>query len=148
MRWCAFFAGLLLNLGAAAKDMQIPDNFQILAFANELAARGNDFVFCLRVNGSDASAVVISKLQSKNRVVVPGLDCAEVVDVNQGSYQKSTRNKAMFVDLWDFTHPDDSHASIEVRAFHHGLWGGGATLEFARIRNGWVVARRRAGPIS
>jgi hypothetical protein len=84
----------------------------------------------------------------KNAEVVPGSECVQVLDVHTGSYHKATRRAALFVKLSEYHRIDNTHATIHLVTYRHGLWAGGSTLLLETTPNGWVVSSKRAEWVS
>jgi len=124
-----------------ATPTQTPEALAIELLSQEIQERKGDSVFCIQVDGKDASQSVLAAIQTEDRTVVVGSECEPVVDTSKGSYHKATGRSALLMSVEKFHSTKDGTADVDLNLYHNGLWAIYKTLEVRKSRNSWVVIR-------
>lgn len=100
-------------------------------------------VACLGIDGGDAPPAMIAALQDikPDLALVPASACVEVADEDRGSYERSSGQAAMIVDVRVFRPSAPERATVEINAYHHRGWASYKTLEVARLDDQWQVVQ-------
>ncbi|MCR6625876.1 MAG: hypothetical protein NVV67_06330 [Pseudoxanthomonas sp.] len=138
------FAALMPQAVPAA----IPEEIQVIVFEHTLPKEKGRFVYCLGVDGQDASAVTLERLQHTGLPLFRASECTVVANPHEGSVHATTGRPAIFYFLRDLEMDGSTSATIRLETYHHGLWGSGNTLRLEKNEGSWRVAEMLPGWVS
>jgi hypothetical protein len=116
-----------------------PEAVAQAAFVRELTQKG--MVFCLGVDGVDASPAVRASVARRGATAVPSSACVKDFDPARGSTEKATGKPAMLAAVYAFKATGADAGTVEFEAFHHGEFAHYKTLEVRRVGGRWQVTR-------
>jgi hypothetical protein len=111
----------------------------LVALFEHVMMTTDEAVYCLAWDDADAPPAVLRSLQSSGRRVVPASACHKQADT-PGSYERSTRRQAEFVELGPFER-SFSGAMVPFRTFRHGLWASSGRCHLTAAGEDWHVER-------
>lgn len=145
--WLAYFLPFAA-LASQAAHAAIPGDIQIVVFEHALPKEQGRFVYCLGVDGRDASSGVLDSLRHQGLPLFKASDCKAVANPREGSTHKSTGQAAIFYYLLDFKAVGPTSATIVLETYHHGLWASGNIIRLEWKGEAWRVEEELPGWVS
>lgn len=145
--WLASLLPFMMLISQAS-HAAIPDDIQAVVFERTLPKDKERFVYCLGVDGQDASAFTLAHLQRTGLPLFKASECTAVANPREGSVHTATGQSAIFYYLRDLKMDGPTSATVMLETYHHGLWASGNTLRLEQREGAWRVTEVLPGWVS
>ena len=131
----------LLLVAAVASAERVPESVAATLLQQEMAERRSDTVFCVEIDGADASRTLLRGLTGENATLLPRTAYEINLQPDIGVRVKSTGQPALIVGVRNFARAAPNKASVEVYSIRHGRWAIHRTYELRFESGAWRLGR-------